>query len=235
MPTPNIASPSTPAAPLHSWNLTPQQAIALQKELRDQLEIQPLQNEPKLIAGADLSFEIGSDTVYAGIVVLSFPNLEIVEECGVQTVATFPYVPGLLSFREAPAILQVFEKLQNRPDVLVLDGQGTAHPRGFGIACHLGMWLQIPTVGCAKSRLCGQFENLGESRGSHAPLVYKQEIVGAALRTKNKINPVYVSPGNLIDLDGALDLMLACDGGLKIPEPTRRAHLFVNRLRRGED
>ncbi|PQV64107.1 Endonuclease V [Abditibacterium utsteinense] len=225
---------STLSSPLHPWNLTPPQAIALQNELRDQLEIRPLQSAPQLIAGADISFDIGSDTVYAGIVVLSFPGLEVVEECGIQTTANFPYVPGLLSFREAPAILEVFEKLQNKPDVLVLDGHGTAHPRGFGIACHVGMWLPIATIGCGKTRLCGQFEDLGEARGSHAPLIYKKQVVGAALRTKNKINPVFVSPGNRCDLPGALDLMLRCDGGLKIPEPTRRAHLFVNRLRRGE-
>lgn len=231
-----LSSPysSSLSSPLHSWDLTASDAVALQKELRGQIELEPLQTEPKLIAGADLSFEIGSDTVYAGIVVLSFPSLEIVEECGLQTIAPFPYVPGLLSFRESPAILEVFEKLQNKPDVLVFDGQGTAHPRGFGIACHVGLWLQIPTIGCAKSLLCGKFEALGEARGSSASLIYKQEVVGAALRTKDEIQPVFVSPGNHIDLPGALDLMLRCDGGYKIPEPTRRAHLFVNRLRRGE-
>lgn len=230
-----MPTPSSPlSTPLHSWDLTPSQAIALQRELRANLQLGPLETEPKLITGADLSFDIGSDTVTAGIVVLTFPGLEIVEECGLQTTVNFPYVPGLLSFREAPAILEVFGKLQHKPDVLVLDGQGTAHPRGFGIACHVGMWLQIPTIGCAKTLLCGKFEALGEARGSQAPLIYKREVIGTALRTKKAINPVFVSPGNRIDLPGALDLMLRCDGGLKIPEPTRRAHLFVNRLRLGE-
>ncbi|HEX8465267.1 MAG TPA: deoxyribonuclease V [Abditibacterium sp.] len=220
---------------LHSWDLSPAEAVALQREMRAQIELQPLEKEPKWVAGADLSFEIGSDTVYAGIVVLSFPDLEVVEECGLQTEARFPYVPGLLSFRESPAILEVWEKLQHKPDVLVLDGQGTAHPRGFGIACHLGLWLQIPTIGCAKTLLCGKYDELGQNRGDFAPLVYKKATVGAALRTKNKINPVFVSPGHKCDLDSALALLLRCDGGLKIPEPTRRAHLFVNRLRRGEN
>lgn len=220
--------------PLHSWNLSPAEAIALQNQLRGQIRLQPLQNEPKFVAGADLSFEIGSDTVFAGIVVLSFPDLEIVEECGLQTQAKFPYVPGLLSFREAPAILQVWEKLRHKPDVLILDGQGTAHPRRFGIACHLGLWLQIPTLGCAKTLLCGKYENLGLERGNLASLVHRGETVGAALRTKTKVNPVFVSPGNLCDIDSAISLLLRCDGGLKIPEPTRRAHGFVNRLRRGE-
>lgn len=145
----------------------------------------------------------------------------------------FP-VPGLLSFREAPAIIEVFHSLENQPDALILDGQGTAHPRGFGIACHVGLWLQIPTIGCAKSLLCGKWENLGEKRGENAPIVYKNKVVGAALRTKAKINPVFVSPGHKCDLESAISLLLRCDGGLKIPEPTRRAHLFVNRLRRGE-
>lgn len=225
-------APDSP--PLHSWNLSPQEAVALQKELKSQLDLRPLETMPKLVAGADLSFDIGSDTVYAGIVVMTFPGLETIEERGIQTTAPFPYVPGLLSFREAPAILEVFELLENQPDALVLDGQGTAHPRGFGIACHLGLWLQIPTIGCAKTLLCGKYENLGESRGDSAPLFHKKEVIGAALRTKSKINPVFVSPGHKCDLKSAINLLLRCDGGLKIPEPTRRAHGFVNRLRRGE-
>ncbi|HEX9996885.1 MAG TPA: deoxyribonuclease V [Abditibacterium sp.] len=220
---------------LHSWDLSPSEAIALQKELQPQIEIKPLQNEPKFVAGADLSFDLGSDTVYAGIVVLSFPALEIVEECGIQTTAPFPYVPGLLSFREAPAILEVWEKLEQKPDVLMLDGQGTAHPRRFGIACHVGLWLGIPTIGCGKTLLCGKWENLGEKRGESAPIVHRGEKIGAALRTRDKVNPIFVSPGHWCDLESALDLTLRCGAGLKLPEPTRRAHGFVNRLRRGED
>ena len=220
---------------LHPWDLTPAQAVALQKELRSQLELRPLEAPPRLVAGADLSFDKGSDTVWAGIVVLSFPDLKIVEERGLQMQARFPYVPGLLSFREAPALLEVWEKLENRPDVLVLDGQGTAHPRGFGLACHLGLWLQIPTIGCAKTLLCGHFETPDEARGARSPLLYKGEQIGAVLRTKTRVSPVYVSPGDRIDLDGAVETLLKCNGGYRIPEPTRRAHLFVNRLRRGEN
>ncbi|RYG73946.1 deoxyribonuclease V [bacterium] len=220
---------------LHPWDLTPSQAVALQNELRSEVKIQPIGFEPKLIAGADLSFDIGSDTVHAGIVVLSFPSLEIVEECGITTEAKFPYVPGLLSFRESPAILEVWSKLKNQPEVLILDGQGTAHPRRMGIACHIGLWLQIPTIGCGKTLLCGKYEDLGEKRGDFAPLIHRKEVIGAALRTKDKVNPVFISPGHLCDLESAMSLILRCHGGLKIPEPTRRAHLFVNRLRRGED
>lgn len=219
---------------LHPWDLSPAQAIALQNQLRAQVELVPLSAPPRLIGGADLSFDIGSDTVYAGIVVLSFPDLKIVEECGVRTTAPFPYVPGLLSFRESPPILEVWDKLRHRPDVLVFDGQGTAHPRRFGIACHLGLWLDLPTVGCAKTLLCGRYEGLGQERGSRAPLVNRGDVVGEALRTKTGINPVFVSPGHRCDGESAVALMLQCNGGYKIPEPTRRAHDFVNRLRRGE-
>ena len=219
---------------LHSWDLSPKDAVQLQKELKSQLQLQPLSQPPRLIAGADLSFDKGSDTVYAGIVVLSLPDLKIVEERGLQTTAPFPYVPGLLSFRESPAILEVWDKLENKPDLLVADGHGTAHTRGFGVACHLGLWLDIPTIGCGKSLLCGKFEMPDETRGSWSPLIYKTETIGAVVRTKTRVSPVYVSPGNLIDLEGAIDIMLLCDGGYRIPEPTRRAHLFVNRLRLGE-
>lgn len=221
--------------PLHLWNLSAQEAIKLQKQLAPQVEITPLSKPPKLIAGADLSFDKGSDEVWAGIVVLSFPELQIVEERGLQTRAPFPYVPGLLSFREAPAVLEVWEQLRHKPDVLVLDGQGLAHPRRFGLACHLGLWLGIPTYGSAKTLFVGDFENLGEARGSVAEMKHRGEVVGAAVRTKNKVTPVYVSVGNKLTLDDAVELTLGSDGGYRVPEPTRRAHLFVNRLRRGEE
>ena len=216
---------------LHNWDLQPADAIALQKQLKSQLQLQPLAREPRFVAGADLSFDKGSDTVYAGIVVLSYPDLKIVESKGLQTTAPFPYVPGLLSFRESPAITEVWEMLQQKPDILVTDGQGTAHPRGFGVACHLGLWLEVPTIGCAKTLLCGKFGELANERGAHEPLIYKGETVGAALRTKTRVSPVYVSPGHLINLDDSIKVMLGCDGGYRIPEPTRQAHLFVNRLR----
>ncbi len=218
---------------LHSWDISPSEAVALQNKLRSQVVIQPLEKTPKLIAGADISFNKYSETVWAGIVVLSFPDLKIVEERGIETEAKFPYVPGLLSFREAPALLQVWEMLENVPEVLILDGQGTAHPRRLGIACHIGLWLQIPTIGCAKSLLCGKFEELDETKGSTSPLIHRGEQIGVALRTKNRVNPVFVSPGNLSDIPSSVELLKRCDGGYRIPEPTRRAHLFVNRLRQG--
>ncbi len=183
------------------------------------------------IAGADISFNKFSETVYAGIVVLSLPDLRIVETAGVRSVAKFPYVPGLLSFREAPSLLEAWEKLKTKPDVLMLDGQGIAHPRRFGIACHVGVLLDWPTIGCAKSILVGRYGELGLEAGSRSPLVDKGEQVGVALRTKNKVTPVYVSPGHLTDLDSAVDLVLRSTTKYRLPEPTRQAHLLVNRMR----
>ena len=216
---------------LHSWDITPGEAVEVQQRLRNMVRLQPLARPAGTIAGADISFNKYSETVYAGIVVLSLPDLRIIESAGVRSVARFPYVPGLLSFREAPSLLEAWEKLKTKPDVLMLDGQGIAHPRRFGIACHVGVSLDWPTIGCAKSILVGRYGELGIEAGSRAPLVDKGEQVGVALRTKNKVSPVYVSPGHLIDLDSAVDLVLRSTTKYRVPEPTRQAHLLVNRLR----
>ncbi|HKQ75838.1 MAG TPA: deoxyribonuclease V [Blastocatellia bacterium] len=220
-----------PSSPLHSWDLTPGEAIEVQQRLRNLVRLQPLQHPTSVIAGADISFNKFSETVYAGIVVLRLPDLRIIESAGVRSVAKFPYVPGLLSFRETPSLLEAWEKLNTKPDVLMLDGQGIAHPRRFGIACHVGVLLDLPTIGCAKSILVGRYGELGLEAGSRSPLIDRGEQVGVALRTKNKVTPVYVSPGHLIDLDSAVDLVLQSTGKYRQPEPTRQAHLLVNRLR----
>jgi deoxyribonuclease V len=216
---------------LHSWDLTHGEAVEVQKRLRNLVRLQPLDRPVETIAGADISYNKFSETVYAGIVVLSLPDLRIIESAGVRSVAKFPYVPGLLSFREAPSLIEAWEKLRTKPDVLMLDGQGIAHPRRFGIACHLGILLDWPTIGCAKSILVGRYGDLGLEAGSRSPLVDKGEQVGVALRTKNKVAPVYVSPGHLIDLDSAVDLVLRSTTKYRLPETTRQAHLLVNRLR----
>jgi deoxyribonuclease V len=222
---------------LHSWDLTPGEAIEVQRRLRNLVRLRPLARPVNTIAGADISFNRFSETVYAGIVVLSLPDLRIIETAGVRSVAKFPYIPGLLSFREAPSMLEAWEKLKTKPDVLMLDGQGIAHPRRCGIACHVGVLLDWPTIGCAKSILVGRYGDLGLEAGSRSPLIDKGEQVGVALRTKNKVSPVYVSPGHLIDLDSAVDLVLRSITKYRLPEPTRQAHLLVNRLRvaDGED
>jgi deoxyribonuclease V len=219
---------------LHEWSLAPREAVELQKQLRARVRVGPLKKKVETVAGADISFNKFEPTVYAGLVVLRLPSLEVVEEVGVVSETRFPYVPGLLSFRESPSVLEAWAKLKTEPDVVMFDGQGIAHPRRVGIASHVGLIIDRPTLGCAKSVLVGKFEEPGEERGSWAPMIDKGETIGAALRTKTRVQPVYVSPGHLIDLAGAVELTLKCDGGYRQPEPTRRAHLLVNALRRGE-
>jgi deoxyribonuclease V len=219
---------------LHDWTMTPREAVALQKSLRERVILKPLDREIETVAGADISFNKYEPTLYAGIVVLRLPSLEVLEEVGVVSETRFPYVPGLLSFRESPPVLEAWAKLKTEPDVVMFDGQGIAHPRRVGIASHVGLIIERPTLGCAKSVLVGKYEEPPPERGSWTPLVDKGETVGAALRTKDRVNPIYVSPGHLIDLAGAIELTLKCNGGYRQPEPTRRAHLLVNALRRGE-
>lgn len=225
---------------LHDWNLLPSEAIALQREMASRVLQQPLDiSQIETIAGADISFNKFSETIYAGIVVLKFPSLEIIEKSGVVSRTKFPYIPGLLSFREIPALLEAWGKLQSAPDILICDGQGMAHPRRFGVACHAGILVERPTIGCAKSVLVGKFEEPEIARGSWQKMIHREETVGAALRTKNKVAPVYVSPGHLIDLPTSIEILLRCGRplvgrcGYRIPEPTRQAHLFVNELRLG--
>ena len=224
---------------LHEWNLSPTEAVALQQQLRSQIRIGPLIKTPQTIAGCDISFNKFEETVYAGIVVLNLESLETIEEAGVVSTATFPYIPGLLSFREIPSLLEAWAKLKTEPDVVMFDGHGIAHPRRIGIASHGGLFLNRPAFGCGKSVLVGKYDEPAPERGSWSPMIHYKDVVGAALRTKNKVNPVYVSPGHLIDLETAISLTLQCDGGrrgfgYRIPEPTRRAHNLVNALRKGE-
>jgi deoxyribonuclease V len=217
------------------WNVTAEEARAIQTRLREQVRVEPLDVDAiETVAGADLSYEKRSDTVFAGIVILRLPSLQVVEKVGVRTTTPFPYVPGLLSFRESPPLLEVWQKLTLRPDALICDGHGQAHPRRFGIACHLGLLLDLPTVGCGKSILVGRHAPLGETPGDWAPLVDRGETIGAALRTRPGVTPVYVSVGHRCDLPSALALVRRCAGPTRVPETTRHAHLYVNALRRAE-
>lgn len=204
----------------------------MQQQLRHQVRIQPLTEPPQTIAGCDISFNKFEETVYAGIVVLRLDTLETIAEATAITTTSFPYIPGLLSFREIPALLEAWDNLTVLPDVVVFDGHGIAHPRRIGIASHAGLYLDRPTLGCGKSVLVGRYDEPAPERGAWSPMLHRGEVIGAALRTKNRVNPVYVSPGHLIDLDTSIDLMLRCDGGYRIPEPTRRAHNLVNAVRR---
>jgi deoxyribonuclease V len=217
--------------PLHSWDLTPKAAIALQRELASHIETGPPLGDVELVAGADISYNRFSPTIYAGVVVVRLKDGEVIERSGVITKTAFPYIPGLLSFREAPAALQAFAKLKHRPDAVLLDGQGFAHPRRIGLASHIGIWLNLPCVGCAKSRLIGEFKAPKREAGSWSDLIDKGEVIGRVVRTKTGVNPLYISVGHKIDLDSAMRLTLAACRGYRLPELTRQAHLFVNELR----
>ena len=219
---------------LHPWDLTPAEAVELQKRLRGEVRLEPPARPIKTVAGADISFNKDEETIYVGIVVVRLVDGATVEQVGLVSTTRFPYVPGLLSFREAPAVLEAWRQLRTPPDAAMFDGQGIAHPRRLGIASHVGLWLETPTFGCAKSVLVGKYEEPAPERGSHSPLVDRGETVGVALRTKDRVNPVFVSAGHRLDLETAMALTLRSDGGYRQPEPTRRAHLLVNALRRGE-
>jgi deoxyribonuclease V len=219
----------------HSWEVSVEEARAIQHRLRDQVRVEPLDvNAVETVAGADLSFDRGSDDVYAGVVILRLPSLDVVERVGLRTQARFPYVPGLLSFRETPPLLEAWQRLASPPDALICDGHGMAHPRRFGIACHLGLLLDLPTVGCAKRILVGRHDPVDEASGDWTPLLHGDEVIGAALRLRAGASPVYVSVGHRCDLESALALVRRCAGPTRVPETTRQAHLFVNALRRGE-
>lgn len=220
---------------LHPWKVSPAEAREIQIELRERLVLEtPDGFSPETIAGADVSTQKFDPRGYAGVVVLRAGSLEILDQATATVNLTFPYVPGLLSFRELPALAAAWERLHRKPDVLIFDGQGTAHPRRFGIACHGGLLFDTPSVGCAKSLLVGNHGALGEERGSTAPLVHRGETVGMAVRTRAGVKPVYVSPGHRMDLATAVELTLGVSPRFREPETTRRSHRLVNELRRGD-
>jgi deoxyribonuclease V len=211
----------------HDWDLAPREAARLQDELAVHVVQEPLGNAPKTVAGIDVS--VRGDRVRTAVVVISLPDQEVVEESVWMGDVQFPYVPGLLSFREIPAIIPALERLKTRPDLLMLDGQGRAHPRRFGLACHVGVLYDMPTIGVAKSRLIGVYEEPAEDKGSSADLMDGDERIGLVVRTRDRVKPVYVSVGHRIELAGALKWTLACTDRYKIPEPTRLAHHLSKR------
>jgi deoxyribonuclease V len=208
----------------HRWDVSPAEAVAIQRELESFVREEPLPEPVKTVAGIDVS--IRGNEAQAAVVVLQLPELSIIDRALWRGPVTFPYVPGLLSFREVPAILPALAQLTVRPDVLITDSQGRAHPRRFGLACHLGVLLDHSAAGVAKSLLVGRYQDLGLEKGALAPLLHRGEIVGAALRTRDSVQPVYVSAGHRITLDDAVRLALACTTRYKIPEPTRLAHVY---------
>jgi deoxyribonuclease V len=216
-----------------SWALSPKEAVALQKELRDRVVLEaPAELKVERVAGLDVSIMRGSKIGYGGITVLDARELSVVEEAGVGRELTFPYIPGLLSFRELPLLAEVWEKLRTRPDVLIFDGHGYAHPRRFGIACLGGMLFGVPSIGVGKSILVGKYGGLGEARGSMAELVDKGEVIAMAVRTRARAAPIFVSVGHQMDLETAVAIVVGITRGYREPATTRRAHRLVNALRR---
>ncbi|NIX76247.1 deoxyribonuclease V [Microvirga terricola] len=208
----------------HSWNLSPSEAIALQKELRSEVvsDLAIDIHTVRLVAGVDVS--VRNNRSQAAVVVVTFPDFEPVETVLAALPTPFPYIPGLLSFREGPVLQKAFEKLRSNPDVFLFDGMGIAHPRRIGIASHMGLWLQRPTIGCGKSLLCGSYEALGQEKGTSAALIHKEETIGVALRTRTAKNPMFISPGHLADIPSAAALVLQCSPKYRLPEPIRLAH-----------
>ena len=220
-----------PAPVRHSWDVTVTEATRLQNELRDRVVEVDRQTTVRLVAGADVSADRGEARLYAAVVVCDAKTLEVVESATAEGEARFPYVPGYLSFREVPLVLEAFSRLGRRPDLVVCDGQGRAHPRRLGLACHLGLWLEVPTIGCAKTRLVGTYRDPGLRRGCHRRLLDRGEVVGEVVRTRARIKPVFVSVGHLISRTTARRWILRLARRYRLPEPIRAAHHTVNVLR----
>ncbi len=218
---------------LHSWETTPSEAVAVQRKLVERLVLRlPRNFSLRFVAGADVSVDKSRDKIFAAVVVLSVPELEVVETAAAEDTPRFPYIPGLLTFREGEVLERAFLRIRNPLDAVLFDGQGIAHPRGLGIAAHFGLLLGIPTIGVGKSRLVGESAEPGPEKGATAPLLYKGARVGTVLRTKKGVKPVFVSPGNLVGHDSSVDIVLRTCTRYRLPEPTRLAHLEAARLKK---
>ena len=214
---------------LHPWNVSHKKAIEIQERLKKSIVLKFAVKNPELIAGADVSYTKKSEIFYASVVVFKLQTMEKVEEVTANGKVGFPYISGLLSFRESPILLKAFAKIKSGPDVIILDAQGIAHPRGIGLASHIGLLLNKPSIGCAKTRLIGEYNEVGGEAGCHSPLMIKEKIVGAVLRTKANVKPVFVSQGHKIDLNTSIDLVLKSCRGCRLPEPIRQAHNLVKK------
>ena len=223
---------AAPAKTLGTSGLTYRQAVEMQNRLCGRLVLKTPAKRVRTVAGADVAFTKGFEKTIAGFVLFTWPRLEPVDFALAEIETTFPYVPGLLSFREIPALTAAYGRLSGRPDVVFCDGQGIAHPRRFGLASHLGVVLGTATIGCAKSVLVGEFGEPGLARGERSPMMYEGECIGLALRTRDNVKPLYVSPGHLMDLETAAEMVLAAGRGYRLPEPTRAAHNLVTQAKR---
>ncbi|MDP6634676.1 MAG: deoxyribonuclease V [Phycisphaerae bacterium] len=214
----------------HSWNISPTRAIAIQQSLSGQVSSKPLAGAVNTVAGTDCAFRDGGRKIAAVAVLCDAKSMEVLESASVIRPCEFPYIPGLLSFREAPAVIAAVKKLSRGPDLLMCDGQGLAHPRGLGLASHVGLWLDVPAIGVAKSRLCGTHRTPGANRRCRTQLVYDHRVVGAVVRTRTGVKPLYISVGHRVTLADAIAWTLRCGRGVRLPEPTRRAHQLVSRI-----
>ncbi len=218
----------------HRWDVSPKEAIHIQESLRHRLQLDIYPKRVDTVAGIDVSYNRGSHQLYAAIVTLDIKNgppFPLIEKATGSYKTDFPYIPGLLSFREIPVVLKAWERLSIRPDCIICDGQGIAHPRRFGIASHLGLIVDLPSIGCAKSLLTGTYRDPPTPRGGQVPLVDKEEVVGAIIRSKKDVSPIYISQGHKITLHRAIEIVLSADTGYRLPEPIRMAHRLVNQKR----
>jgi deoxyribonuclease V len=213
---------------MHPWDVSPKEAIKIQHALQDHVKLEDDYCEIKTIAGVDVGFEENNTVTRAAIAMLDFETLELVESAIARRPTTFPYVPGLLSFREIPAVLQAMLELKSVPDLLLCDGQGIAHPRRFGIAAHLGLLVDIPAIGVAKSRLTGTHDDVPLEKGSFVPLMDKEEQIGVVLRTRTNVKPLYISPGHRVSIETAHKLVMKCVTRYRLPETTRYAHKLAS-------
>lgn len=217
--------------PLHSWSVNVGEAIQIQENLRDRIILEKTFTEVRTIGGGDVAYSRDRNFLFAAIVVLSFPKMETIDFATAHGEIPFPYISGLLSFREGPILINTFQKLKMKPDVMIYDGQGIAHPRGVGLASHMGLWLDLPSIGFTKTPLLNDFIYPGPSKGSFELIRREEKEVGAVLRTKEKVKPLFVSPGHRIDLRTSIQLILETCQEFRIPEPLRRAHHISRILR----
>jgi deoxyribonuclease V len=218
--------------PLHSWNVSSEEAIQIQEAFKDQIILKKTFSKIRTIGGGDAAYSKDGRLLFAAMVVLSFPEMEILDTAKADGKTFFPYVPGLLSFREGPMLTEAFQRLKLKPDVMIYDGQGIAHPRRMGLASHMGLWLDLPSIGCAKTPLLEGYISPGPSRGSFEWIRRKGRKVGAVLRTKENVKPLFVSPGHRIDFLTSNQLVLESCKGFRFPEPLRKAHQLAERVAR---
>ena len=217
---------------IHPWNVSVKEAIQIQRRLGVLIDLNDMPGSINYIAGTDISSSKKSDHIWAGVLMFSYPQLIKLEERWVEGKTDFPYIPGLLSFREIPLLLEALKQTEIDPDLIFCDGQGIAYPRGIGLASHLGLILNKPTIGCAKSRLVGDYSRVGDKKGDYSFLRYKGNLVGVVLRTRTGVKPLFVSPGNKITLEKSFKMVLSCCIRYRVPEPIRQTHLMVKGLSR---